>query len=60
MGTRVYIWKLLYLTIAHLLINMLLLQCCCLIVVIMMMEVSCHIVIRDWLDVHLIPMQVNM
>ncbi|BDW75655.1 hypothetical protein BFINE_14500 [Bacteroides finegoldii DSM 17565] len=59
-GTRVYIWKLLYLTIAHSLINMLLLQCCCLIVVIMMMEVSCHIVIRDWLDVHLIPMQVNM
>lgn len=59
-GNKSVYMELLYLTIAHLLINMLLLQCCCLIVVIMMMEVSCHIVIRDWLDVHLIPMQVNM
>ena len=32
----------------------------CLIVVIMVMEASCLTVIRDWQDVHLIPIRVNM
>lgn len=40
--------------------NIPLLQCYCLIVVIMMMEASCLTVIRDWQDVHLIPIRVSM